>query len=206
MDLYIVRHGLTEWNTEGRLQGQTDVPLCEAGREQARALRERLLVVPFAAAYSSDLSRARETAEIVLEGRGVPLTTTAALREISVGPWEGRTYAELRAEAPELLQRWVEDPASCRFEGAEPLTDAGARVGQAIETLCGRHEREPVLVVGHGTSLRAWLCGALGMPLGNLRRLWLEATSVTELRWEQGRFTLRRLGDIGHLPGLERWE
>jgi probable phosphoglycerate mutase len=89
--LVLVRHGETAWNHDGRLQGQTDVPLSEFGRAQAARLRERLRDEPFAAAYSSDLSRCWETATTVVADRDVPLRPMVGLREVHLGAWQGRS-------------------------------------------------------------------------------------------------------------------
>ena len=84
--IYIVRHGQTVWNKEARIQGHTDIALSERGMQQAGLLRERMAATPLDAAYTSDLRRACETAEIVLQGRGVPLYPTPRLREYQKGP------------------------------------------------------------------------------------------------------------------------
>ena len=98
--LLLARHGETDWNREGRCQGWADPPLNEAGREQARRLRDQLRETPFDAVYSSDLRRAHETAEIVAAPHDVPVIADPGLREIDVGSWSGLTHAELEQRFP----------------------------------------------------------------------------------------------------------
>ena len=109
--ILLARHGETDWNREGRWQGWADAPLNDTGRAQARELAEQLRSTPFDAVYSSDLSRAHETAEIVAAPHGVPVISDAGLREIDVGSWSGLTRAELQERFPDGTGRTAR-PAS----------------------------------------------------------------------------------------------
>ena len=102
--IYIVRHGETEWNAQGRIQGHTDINLSDAGRRQAKAVAQRLEQVSFAAAYCSDLSRTRETAEVILGQSGTPLHPTPQLREYHKGVFEGLTVPEYSKKFPDQYQ------------------------------------------------------------------------------------------------------
>jgi probable phosphoglycerate mutase len=137
--LLLVRHGETDWNAEHRWQGHADVPLNERGREQARALAEQLAGESIDAIYASDLSRARETADIVGARLHVPVVVDADLREIDVGAVEGLTWEESQA-----------------FEGwqGEPHEAHAGRVIAAVDRIAERHPGERVLVVTHGGSMR----------------------------------------------------
>jgi broad specificity phosphatase PhoE len=150
--IYLARHGETEWNAQGRWQGHEDTALNERGREQARELATRLADVPFAAVYSSDLSRARETAEIVVSGRDLPIATDPRLREIDVGSWQGLTNAELDG----------------RERDGETLEAFRDRVLAAFRDLGERHNGENVLVVAHGGCARTIQRHLLGEPLETL--------------------------------------
>src|ERR1700760_4361850 len=99
--LPLARHGETDWNREGRWQGWADPPLNDTGRAQARELAEQLRSVPFDAVFSSDLARARETAEIVAAPHGVPVVVEPQLREIDIGSWSGLTHDEIRSRFPD---------------------------------------------------------------------------------------------------------
>jgi broad specificity phosphatase PhoE len=149
--LLLVRHGETDWNRDGRWQGHSDTHLNEVGREQAARLADELGRIDVV--YSSDLARARETAEIVAERLGLEVEVDARLRERSFGAWEGKTRTEIEAEFGEAHTRWLagEGPGA---DDAEPFADFGARVQSFLEDVQARHPDETVLVVAHGGSIR----------------------------------------------------
>jgi probable phosphoglycerate mutase len=146
--LLLVRHGETDWNADGRLQGQTDRPLSDYGRRQARQLADELAGEEFDAVYASDLSRARETAEIVGERLGLPVELDAELREKDWGTWEGLTSVERD-----------------RVEFVGESTDAHQeRMLRALRRISERHPGR-VLVVTHGGSMRRVQTATLGWAL-----------------------------------------
>jgi 2,3-bisphosphoglycerate-dependent phosphoglycerate mutase len=136
--LLLVRHGETDWNAEGRLQGHTDRPLNAHGRKQAKDLAERLAGEGADAIYASDLSRAKETAEILGARLGLPVVIDADLREKNWGNWEGLTGDER---------------IHVEFQG-ESTKDHRGRVLRAVERIAERHPGQRVVVVTHGGSLR----------------------------------------------------
>jgi len=147
--LLLVRHGETDWNAEGRLQGHTDRPLNDFGRRQAAALAERLAGDGIDAIYASDLSRARETAEILGARLGLPVLLEPGLRERNWGSWEGLTGAERdRVE----------------YVGEAPEQHA-ERVLAAVAAIAERHPGRRIVVVTHGGSLRRVQAAAYGMAL-----------------------------------------
>jgi broad specificity phosphatase PhoE len=148
--LYVIRHGRTVWNKDGRLQGQLDVELSDEGREQARKAAAALADIPFVAAYTSDLRRAAETAEIILGGRAVPLRRTPALREEEYGGWTGKTYAEIARRWPEQCEERERDRVHARPEGGETLGELQARVVAKLDEIAAAHASGKVLVVTHG--------------------------------------------------------
>jgi broad specificity phosphatase PhoE len=180
--LYLVRHGITAWNREMRMQGHTDIPLDAEGREQARRLSRRLVAETRApqAIWSSDLARARQTAEAIAVPLGLTVQTTALLRETNLGAWEGLTRPEIEARGDaEHLARYLRDPLTCRPPGGETLEAAWERMVQAGQEIRARHPAGQVAVVGHGGSLRVLLCEALDASIHSLRRLWLDNASLS---------------------------
>lgn len=137
--LLFVRHGETDWNLDGRYQGHADVQLNERGRTQARALAEALAAEPVDAIYTSDLSRARDTAEIVAARLGITVVADPDLREIDVGAVEGLTFDEARA-----FDSWQ----------GESRERHSKRILRATHRIAGRHPVDRVLVVTHGGSIR----------------------------------------------------
>ena len=169
--LIVVRHGETTWNAENRIQGQTDIPLNSRGEDQARRLRARLADEPITAAYASDLQRAWRTAELALEGRGIPVVHDRAWRELHFGEWEGLTSAETTERDPEIAADRRLRPGSVRPPGGEHLGDLRDRIAPAIEAIRVRHSGETVLVATHGGVVRTLGCHLLGMDLNLAWRL-----------------------------------
>ncbi|MGH7271747.1 MAG: histidine phosphatase family protein [Polyangiaceae bacterium] len=169
--IYLARHGETDWNAAGRWQGQSDVPLNDHGREQARALGESLRSAGLCVIASSDLSRARETAQIVCDHLGVPLAyVDADLRERTFGIFEGLTRDECARLHPEAWRAWTEDQTSP--DGAETKAHLAARVTAAIGRAARRIDPAgaPLLLVTHGGALRAAIGTAIGAappPIAN---------------------------------------
>jgi probable phosphoglycerate mutase len=169
--LFLARHGETAWNLEQRWQGQTDVDLNDNGRAQAAALAARLAAHGITRVIASDLSRARETAEIVARGLGTGgVLLDPGLRERGYGVFEGLTRAECEAQQPEEWARYIADH---RYTPARAELDAqvAARM-QAAVARAGTHAdgTGAVLVVSHGGSIRALMAAATGWrppPMGN---------------------------------------
>jgi broad specificity phosphatase PhoE len=145
--LLLVRHGETDWNAAGRLQGHTDTPLNELGRRQALALADELAGDGIEAVYSSDLARASETARIVAERLGLPVVLDPDLREKDWGTWEGLTGAE--RERVELVGETTEAHRE--------------RTLRALRSIAARHPDGRVLVVTHGGSMRRVQAAATGI-------------------------------------------
>ncbi len=161
--LFLARHGETDWNAEGRWQGQTDVPLNPNGRAQAHTLAERMRREGIAAMASSDLSRARTTAEIVAQVLGTgTIHTDPGLREQRYGRFEGLTRRESAARFPEEWARYVADWRTTPPEG-ESYRALVARVGAAIHRIA-EGLASPTLVVMHGGAIRAILGEHASIP------------------------------------------
>ncbi len=153
MRLYIVRHGKTDWNVERKLQGRADIPLNEDGREAARKTAQGIRSIPLDLVISSPLLRARETAEILVKGRGIPFFTDERLEEISFGEMEGQTKSEEIDhffKHPELYQ-----PP----KGAESIPHLLARTGELLRELAANCElkEKNILLATHGAATRALL-------------------------------------------------
>ncbi len=160
--LYLVRHGETEWNHEGRIQGHLDPPLNDAGRNQAYSLARRLITVAFDAAYSSDLRRARQTAEIVLEGRGIPLRLRRDLRERFLGRWEGYRVDDIVNLEPDAWRVWLTRPRDHAPHGGETEIELEQRAIGALNHIVAAHPHATVLVISHGGAIRAVLNAWVG--------------------------------------------
>ena len=200
---FLVRHGATDWNSEGRIQGQSDPPLNEAGQRQARRLGMRLASVPFAEAWSSDLRRGSDTAAAILQGRDLRLQTMPDLREKHFGAWEGLTYREVEARYPDLYRsRLMTGDLSFAPPGGESDLQLYARAGAVADRLLQAHAGRGgnLLVVTHGGTLRALVARLLDLPA---QKMWgfrfaNAGLSVVSL-FEDGSAVLDLLNDTSHL-------
>lgn len=162
--VYVARHGETDWNVAGRMQGHTDVPLNEVGRDQARDLADRLAGKKIRAIGSSDLVRARETAEIVGLGLGLDVSHVArGLRERRYGVFEGLTRDEMAERFPAEYEAWRRDPRTTP-PGAESPDEVARRIVRAVRRATEKLARpgEPALLVTHGGSLKSLILGVHG--------------------------------------------
>lgn len=186
MKLYFVRHGRTEWNEEGRIQGANgDSPLLESSIQQLEALGQHLSQTYFDASYSSDLPRAVHTAQIILKQNQHPITLqeTPALREWHLGRLEGRKIMELKALYPEEMEAFRHDLSQFHHNlfDAESLSDTTKRTCDFVKSLKGK-ELDTVLIVGHGANLTASIRTLLGNKPEELRKNGgLDNASVTIL-------------------------
>ena len=167
--ILLARHGESDWNRSKRWQGHTDRPLTDLGRQQARELAERLADVELGAVYSSDLRRARDTAEIVARPQGLDVKTMRELREVDVGSWSGLTREEAEQRFPDAYLRWTE--GSEGWADGETYDELGARVLRAVHEIAGDHRDDRVLIVAHGGSIRAVHAAALGVDIHAYRRI-----------------------------------
>lgn len=147
--LLLVRHGQTDWNVEGRYQGQKDPPLNPQGRDQAIFLAEDLSAVPLHVLYSSPLQRAWETAHIIEEKLALPLYVEPRLMEISMGEWEGRLVTEIAVRDSEQFLRWESSPWSVAPPGGESLYHVRERVYAAVDEIVPRHVGRSIGLVTH---------------------------------------------------------
>jgi broad specificity phosphatase PhoE len=178
--ILLVRHGETDWNLERRWQGHADRPLNDTGRAQARELAERLAEEPPVAIYSSDLARARATAEIVGARLGLAVVVDARLREVDVGEWSGLTMAEVEIAYPDGIRRRLDGGTG--WEQGETYEAMGERVVTALQEIAAAHDGR-VLVVTHGGSVRAVLHAA-GVPAAE--RPHVHNCAVHEVVLERG--------------------
>ena len=156
--ILLARHGETDDNREPiRAQGFRDTPLNDTGRRQAGELAERVAQMGIVSLWSSDLSRAAETAQIVGARIGLEPKLDARLREASRGDWEGRLFIDVAREEPERYAAWLAAGEGFRFPGGESLREQSDRVSAALDDV-RRAGELPALVVCHGGSIRAMLC------------------------------------------------
>ncbi len=158
--LLLTRHGETAWNALGKLQGHTDIPINQVGRDQALALARGFASDGLTEVWTSDLSRARQTGEIIATALGLaPPSVDPELRERRFGVFEGLTRDECRTLHPEAWQAWVSQTGSP--SGGESRTEAAARMARALGRIAAQ-DGGPALIISHGGVMRLWLIDRLG--------------------------------------------
>lgn len=169
--IYLTRHGKIRLeDDQRRYLGQLDPPLSEEGVRQARAMAGLLAKAAITAVYGSDLARSWQTATIIAGEKGVGAQTLRDLREISLGEWEGCTFADIARRFPDKFRARGADIAYYRVPGGESFADCSKRVVAAFHALLAVSSGD-ILIVGHAGVNRVLLCHILGMPLANLFRL-----------------------------------
>lgn len=202
MRLVLVRHGATANNLEQRFTGQTDAPLSAVGLRQAQALGEALAGERFDVIVSSDLLRARQTADAVAARNDAPLRVDADLREVALGTWEGMTRAEIAASAPEDWARWHAEPEAYAPPGGETVVQLRDRAVRALGRWQAEHTVGSVLWVTHGGVIGVLLCHALGIDLKHRGQFRRDNCAITELDIGKQRAVVVRLNETCHLRGL----
>ncbi|HKZ54971.1 MAG TPA: histidine phosphatase family protein [Anaerolineales bacterium] len=181
--LLLLRHGVTQWNQEGRYQGQADPPLDEDGRREAGEVAARLQSMQIDAVHSSDLRRAVETARIIAERLRREVKIERRLREVHQGSWEGLLVEDIPARYPLEWAAILRDPLHARPPGGESLVEVAQRVGDALDEIAGAHPSGTVLIVSHGLALAAALCRARDLPLEQARGLIPGNSQWVEVEW-----------------------
>jgi broad specificity phosphatase PhoE len=203
----LVRHGETDWNREGRFQGQIDIPLNPTGISQAHAARRFLTEVKIDRAYTSSMSRPRQTAEVILADHpGVPLTSTDGLREIGHGLWEGRLEEEIAAGWPQLLADWKRAPETVQMpegETVQDVWDRSLRTWLAIARSLASDET--ALVVAHDAVNKTILCALMGLKPADIWSVKQGNGGVTVIDYPdtvEGAPVLACLNLTNHLGGV----
>lgn len=202
VEIILIRHGVTLWNVEARIQGISDVELSPEGLRQAELLAKNFPFDKVDAVYSSDLSRAKNTAKFVADKFNLPVQTTSALREVDFGIWEGKSFAELEKYEADTLKIFHTKPDELRLNRAETFQQAQARAMNEIKKIIAYHESDGesrVVAVAHGSINRAILCAILDIPLKNLWRLSQFNTAINIFRVDDGNFTVQLINSTAHL-------
>ena len=205
--LILVRHGLTDYNQARRYQGWVDIPLNEVGKAQARQLQTRLAGIKLDAAYCSDLTRTRQTAEIALLNHPSRLSAkpTSLLREISGGRFEGLTYQQMQEKFPTELKEWEAERYKVRAPEGENLQDVQVRLIEFLDIVQKEQpdEQSNILVVAHGGIVSSFMCHLLHTDFNKLWNWRVDTCSITVIDIYETGSILSLFNDISHItPGL----
>jgi probable phosphoglycerate mutase len=195
----MVRHGETAWNAEGRVQGQTDVPLSAVGEAQARAVRDALAGERFIALYASDLARVRQTAAPAAAQLGLRVRLEPRLRERHYGKFETLTYAEARARLPQDYARFRAKELDYDFGSGESLRAFHARAIECVAEIAARHAGAAVLVFTHGGVLEMVHRHALGSGLSAPRDFEIPNAALNWIEIGPGAWRVSAWAQVAHL-------
>ncbi len=203
--IVLVRHGVTDWNRQGRFQGHSNPPLAAAGRHEASLAARRIAADPTlrpARVISSSLVRAMQTAAPIAEAAGVEVEPDPRLWEIGQGDWEGRTHAELEADDADRYREWRDASGIRQPPGGEPIEEATRRVAGLLAEL-GGNTRWPVCLVSHGGTLRILAHALLDLDDGAWLALDVDNASIAVASHVDDTWRLERWNDVLHLLGAE---
>ena len=210
LQVYLVRHGETQWNAERRIQGQSDSALTEKGERQAEQVAERAKTLGITHVISSDLGRTRHTAEIIALACGVDVTLDSRLRELDMGVLERRNLDTLNEEEEGWRRQLVNGTTNGRIPDGESMLEMSERMHAALNACLDLPSGSRPLLVSHGMALGCLVSTILGLPAWAERRLRLRNCSISRVDhqhspWLASGWVVETAGDISHLhaPALD---
>lgn len=209
MKIYFVRHGETDWNKERKIQGQVDIPLNEFGRHLARETAKGLRDVPFDVCFTSPLGRARETAEIILQGRDVPILEDKRILEMNFGVLEGKCCSKEGWDVPDSFQMFFDDPVHYQApEGGEDFQAVRKRTGDFLNWLFAQEQYRgsTVLVTTHGAAMAGLLNNLKKKPLAEYWGVGVHKNcGVTEVDVTDGRIDIISENKVYYTDVVKPW-
>ncbi len=198
---YLIRHGETTFNLEGRMQGQMDVDLSDKGFDQAIKLSEHLLSYHADVIYSSPLKRAYQTAVLYQHKTHLPLILRDELKEIALGSWEGKTWKEINDDNHSFFTQSMLKDTDTSVHGGETLKAFQKRVTDHLYELAKKHDQEDVIIFTHGGNIRMILFHINGIDLNNSYDLKIDNASITTLKWhiDKKQFEIISINKTAHL-------
>jgi broad specificity phosphatase PhoE len=185
MQIFLVRHGATDWNLQGRCQGSTDRDLSDVGIRQAERIATLLSNELIHAIYSSNLRRSRRTAEFISEPHDLPVMIEDGVRELDHGELEGLTFNEIKTNYADFLTHWRSIPAEICVPGGERLADVAERAWNGLNEIVQRHRQaQSIVVVSHNFPILGILCRVTGTHLNEYRAFRLDPCGVTRLCYD----------------------
>ena len=203
--LILVRHGESAANGKGCFAGQLDIPLSERGREQAVRTADYIAkTYSVDKIYSSDLSRAYDTAKPIAKAFGLEIIKDKNLREICSGDWQGLSFDELQEKYADSYGVWLKDIGNAVCPNGETVKILSKRVFQAIERIAVENEGKTIVITTHATPIRTICCKMKGLPVEELKNVpWVSNASVSVVTVEKNDWKLPQVSIDEHLKGLQ---
>lgn len=202
MKILLIRHGETEWNKTGRPQGQLDIPLNIFGVQQAHTCAKHLSNFDIHSIYSSPLSRAYQTAQIIASKKSLVVNTDDSLKEIDLGSWQGMKWSEIRAKYSGLLNEFEKAGDLSYIYGGESFQDVQKRAMKFISKF-EKDSDKTVMIVTHGGLIKTIVCSILGLELSKRKNFDIHNLSITTLKYNLNKYwSITTLNEFAYLDDL----
>lgn len=200
--IFLIRHGQSEWNSLNKIQGQKDTILTDLGKKQALFLGNRLIDEKIDVIYTSDLTRAYNTAEIISNKINKPLVVNETIREINFGLWEGLTIEEIKNLYKDEYSTWIKEPEKLNIQGFENLISLQKRAINAVNEIILENLGKNIAIVSHGAILKTMILGLLGIDISHYKNISLSNVSLSIIECREFNNVLILFNDISHLKEL----
>ncbi len=198
--IILIRHGVTDWNAEGKIQGQSDTQLSSEGMYQARMLIAYFPFETIDAIYSSNLQRAMKTAEFIANKFKLEVIPVRELREIDFGNWEGRSFEDVAKEEPAEFKKFFVQPDMLMFKGGESFAEVQSRAMLSLKKIVKLNgDKKQIVIVTHGAVIRTIIAAILEMPLRKIWSIKQYNTAVNVLNFDDGDYSIELMNSINHL-------
>ncbi|RBP45595.1 histidine phosphatase family protein [Garciella nitratireducens] len=201
--LYLIRHGETIWNRERKTQGIKNVSLSETGKLQAKYLAKRLKKENIDFIYSSDLSRAYKTAEIVGNHIGKSVQILPEIREMNFGDWEGLTLNEIDKKFHDIYNQWNHTPHLAKIPGGETLIQVQERAIKVVNRIIKKNPNKNIVMISHGTTIKTIIFYLLDIDLSYYKKIKQDNTAINIIDFKKEYNVLVKLNDTCHLLNLK---
>jgi broad specificity phosphatase PhoE len=202
--IYLVRHGQTTWNKEEIFRGRTDVPLDETGLKQAELVGQYFNGMEIHGIYSSPLSRAWETAQMIAQFHNLlKVQPLSGILDMSFGKWEGQSHRDIQKNDREIYRQWREEPHLVRLPGGESLDDVRMRAMSALEEVIQSHPGRTLILVSHRVVNKVLICGILGLDNSHFWQITQDTTAINLITYREGKYILSLMNETCHLKALK---
>lgn len=202
--IYLIRHGETEWNREGRSQGcSNDIPLSEVGLKQAEAIGKRLKSESIDLFFSSSLTRAFQTASEIARHHNKEVLIQKEFVEISFGEWEGLRFDEIKEKYIDIYKVWRDTPHIAKVPGAESLLEIRERSMNKLMEILKSNSSRNILIVSHGITIKVLIASIMGIDLANLHKIRQDNTALNIFEYKDNNFHTCLINDTCHLKNID---
>ncbi|MFP3866797.1 MAG: histidine phosphatase family protein [Desulfobacteraceae bacterium] len=202
--IILVRHGQTPWNKDKIFRGSKDIPLNDQGQEEARLAGEWLKDETIHAAYTSPLSRSRQTALTIAQHHNLEVQDLPGLSDLCYGDWEGLPLTEVKLKYADLYRQWETAPHTVRFPGGETLEEVGSRALAAAQDVIQRYPDQVVLLAAHRAVNKVLIAALIGLDNSHFWRIGQDTTAINRFSYVDGVWQILSLNEVCHLRGMER--